>query len=151
MRKFLILAASAAILAAPAVALAQRAPPPADATARGARHLDPAEREARRHAAFDRLDADHNGTLTFAEFSASHRRVRASDAAPPGERPFRSRGIGARRGSALDADGDGTVTREEYMAAMQARFERLDADHDGRLSLDERHAHGRRAAPPAGN
>ncbi|MGI4733051.1 MAG: hypothetical protein ACRYFW_15090 [Janthinobacterium lividum] len=36
-----------------------------------------------------------------------------------------------------DANGDGVVTRAEYLAAVDARFDRMDANHDGVLSPDE--------------
>lgn len=37
----------------------------------------------------------------------------------------------------LDADSDGVVTREEFSAPMDAAFDRLDANDDGRLSTGE--------------
>ncbi|WP_108258315.1 EF-hand domain-containing protein [Mangrovicoccus ximenensis] len=39
--------------------------------------------------------------------------------------------------SELDADGDGTVTAEEFKAHRQARFDAADADGDGQLSAEE--------------
>ena len=145
MNKLLISTVSAAALACAAGAAAQSAPggaPAANAAAAGraSHRLDPAEREARKRAAFDRIDANRDGTVTYAEYAAPrHRAPRDPNA------PRRARGTGSRRGSALDADGDGVVTREEYMAAMQRRFERMDTDHDGRLSLAERRPGARRA------
>lgn len=44
---------------------------------------------------------------------------------------------------ALDADGDGAITRVEAQAGRAALFARLDADHDGALSQSERHGGGR--------
>ncbi|NIJ18746.1 hypothetical protein FHS95_000415 [Sphingomonas naasensis] len=43
-----------------------------------------------------------------------------------------------------DANGDGQITRAEWVAAANTRFERLDADKDGKLTAAEmpRH-HGR--------
>ena len=146
MRAFLILTVSAAALA---VGGAAASAPPAAEPAHRAR-LDPAERDARKHEAFERLDADHNGSISYSEFAAPHHRAPRDPGAP---RRARGTGAAARRGSALDADGDGVVTREEYMAAMARRFDRMDTDHDGRLSLDERRPGRRRAplAPAAGN
>jgi hypothetical protein len=46
-----------------------------------------------------------------------------------------------------DGNGDGVVTRAEAMAHAEARFARIDANNDGKLSRDERRAfrpmHGR--------
>ena len=36
-----------------------------------------------------------------------------------------------------DKDRNGTVTREEYLAARRKAFAKLDTDHDGKLSFDE--------------
>ncbi|MGI4730844.1 MAG: EF-hand domain-containing protein [Janthinobacterium lividum] len=36
-----------------------------------------------------------------------------------------------------DKDRNGTVTREEYLAARRKAFAKLDVDHDGKLSFDE--------------
>lgn len=41
----------------------------------------------------------------------------------------------------LDADDDGVVTREEFIAPLSNAFDRLDADDDGRLSSEELRAH----------
>ena len=46
-------------------------------------------------------------------------------------------------GPSRDADNDGFVSREEFMAPLADAFGRLDKDGDGRLSADEREdAHG---------
>jgi len=57
-----------------------------------------------------------------------------------------------------DANGDGVLSREEAMAQADARFDRLDANKDGKLTPDEMHPRrpmgGAEAAapppPPAG-
>lgn len=41
-------------------------------------------------------------------------------------------------GPSRDADGDGFVSREEFMVPLAEVFARLDTDNDGRLSPDER-------------
>jgi len=51
-----------------------------------------------------------------------------------------------------DANGDGVVTRQEALAEAGARFDRMDANRDGRLDPAEMRAgpgRGRMAAPPA--
>jgi hypothetical protein len=39
--------------------------------------------------------------------------------------------------SLMDADGDGTVSLQEYQAAQERIFRAMDADHDGTVTLDE--------------
>ena len=41
----------------------------------------------------------------------------------------------------MDKDGDGFITREEFTAPMTGAWERLDADSDGRVSVDELREH----------
>ncbi|WP_425229517.1 hypothetical protein [Sphingomonas sp.] len=36
-----------------------------------------------------------------------------------------------------DTDGDGAISRAEYLAAAGVRFDRMDANHDGKLTPDE--------------
>jgi hypothetical protein len=38
---------------------------------------------------------------------------------------------------ALDKNGDGVVTEEEFFAPHEQRFDAMDANHDGRLTLKE--------------
>ena len=47
----------------------------------------------------------------------------------------------------LDADGNGTISRQEWLNAAGARFDRLDANKDGVLTPDEM-ARGKRRGPP---
>jgi len=37
----------------------------------------------------------------------------------------------------MDANGDGKISHEEFMAFMEAEFKRLDLDNDGSLNLKE--------------
>lgn len=39
--------------------------------------------------------------------------------------------------ASLDADGDGVVTRDEFVSPLNSAFDRLDKDGDGRLSREE--------------
>ncbi len=51
----------------------------------------------------------------------------------------------------LDADRDGRLTLDEFEAAMRQRFARVDADRDGVISTAEAEVHARENAPePAG-
>ena len=65
----------------------------------------------------------------------------SSGGPPPG------RGMGMMR--MADANGDGVVTRDEYMAATDARFARMDRNGDGVLDDSERPGrYGGDGAPP---
>jgi hypothetical protein len=60
-----------------------------------------------------------------------------------------SLGAGWGRFAAVDPDGDGKVTRAEWLAAANARFAALDANRDGSLAVGElpppgRHGRGGR-------
>jgi Ca2+-binding EF-hand superfamily protein len=82
------------------------------------------EHAAAAQAKFQRMDANHDGKLTADE--RSQRRAGAEDAGP-------HRGGKAK----MDADNDGAVTRAEHAAGAKAMFDRMDANHDGRLAADE--------------
>ncbi len=70
---------------------------------------------------FDRLDADHNGTLTREELSAGRKHR-----GPRGGKGFRR----------ADQNNDGQVTREEWKGSAEI-FDRIDANKDGILERDE--------------
>lgn len=55
------------------------------------------------------------------------------------------RGMGMMR--MADANGDGVVTRDEWIAASDARFARMDANGDGVLDANERPRRGPEGAP----
>lgn len=50
-------------------------------------------------------------------------------------------------GKKLDANGDGTITREEFLAFHGSMFDEMDKNHDGKLSADEMH-HDMPPPPP---
>lgn len=112
---------------------------------------------------FDRIDADKDGAITQDEvakfFSAAAQNRPAAGAAKakpadekpkdqtktdgdPGEKPREKPkpsadvpAAAARRFRALDKDGDGKLSREEFPRPLL--FDRLDTDKDGRLSPSE--------------
>lgn len=43
-----------------------------------------------------------------------------------------------RRATLMDSDGDGVVTRQEYLANAGRQFSLMDADGDGRITAAER-------------
>lgn len=77
---------------------------------------------------FDEIDTDKNGQLSKAE-------VRAYFASHKDERAEHKDEMMAR----MDADGDGFVSREEAakFPRLAAAFDKLDTNHDGKLSPDE--------------
>jgi hypothetical protein len=123
--------------------------------------LDQADRAARRDAVFDRIDADHNGQISRAEFETPRGPRGGEGAGAPGMRgpggPESHRGHrmwghrmgGGHRGGMMgpgmapgmaDANHDGTLTQAEFVGAAMQRFDRIDADHDGKVTRDERQA-----------
>ncbi|MEQ1490106.1 MAG: hypothetical protein ABL932_06100 [Terricaulis sp.] len=140
MRKVLLVAAGAAALAVSACGFAQaQNGPPASNSAR--HHIfqsdsnndgvvTRAEFDSGRAAQFARLDADNNGQLAREEMRAErgeHRGRRGGHRGGPG---------GGFEGP--DANNDGNITRDEFLARPIQMFDRLDANHDGVISAAER-------------
>jgi Ca2+-binding EF-hand superfamily protein len=76
--------------------------------------------------AFARLDANHDGALSAAEFAAL-----VPPAAAPDVTPLMQR---------FDPNRDQAITLIEYRAATLANFDALDADHDGVVTQAEMRA-----------
>lgn len=70
---------------------------------------------------FDRLDANHDGVIQASERP---------------QRPERTQGE-ARQRFNPDTNGDHQVSHAEWTEMGASMFERLDADHDGRITRDE--------------
>ena len=121
MKKVLIAAAVTAF-GIYSAAQAQPMPPP---DPWGEATVTRAEAETKAGERFDSVDADHDGALSQAEM----------DALMPGRGGRGGPGMGMRR---ADTDGDGKITRAEFVAAQLSRFDRDDTDHDGKLTQDER-------------
>jgi Ca2+-binding EF-hand superfamily protein len=108
--------------------------------------LSQADREARRQQAFDRVDADHSGGISFEEFAALRDRRTELRGERRGADGPRVAGRGPRGPAArglvrgADADRDGSITQAELASAALARFDRVDANKDGTISADERPA-----------
>ena len=89
---------------------------------------------------FARMDTDGDGQITAAEMQASRAMMqqrmeaRGQDVPPPPPGgPKRTPGMG--RGA--DPDGNGIITRAEFEARAGTRFDRMDANHDGKLDRTE--------------
>jgi Ca2+-binding EF-hand superfamily protein len=82
--------------------------------------------EAKKAAAtvFDRLDTDKDGTLDIKELRGRLSRNEFKTA---------------------DPDRDKTLTKDEYLAAVERRFKAADPDHDGTISAAEFHTPAGRA------
>jgi Ca2+-binding EF-hand superfamily protein len=110
-------------------------------------------------AMFDRLDTNHDGVISRQEFTAAHARMHerrvmimhGGDAAHPMPgmegMSMRMQGMGRNGGGAgmagrlfgmADANRDGRVSLPEAEAAALAHFDRIDLNHDGRITPDER-------------
>jgi hypothetical protein len=107
-----------------------------------------------RSALFDRLDTNHDGTISRQEFMASQPQVREQrviimhpDGAKTGQSPMPGTqemrmhamgGFGGHLFEMADANHDGRVSLEEAQAAALAHFDRADLNHDGKLTPEER-------------
>ena len=121
---------------------------PDEMRARGEHRRD----EMRQHM-FDRLDANHDGNVSREEFARAHAMREGSGGpeggpamhmGPPPGGPEASGGPGAPGGHRMHGAGmfgdQGFVTLEQMRARALERFDRADANHDGVLTADERHA-----------
>jgi Ca2+-binding EF-hand superfamily protein len=87
-----------------------------------------AEDAAVAQALFDRLDVNHDGTVSTAEMQAAHSR-------PPPAQTRAAAGLGM--AAVLDANHDGLVSAAEHASIARARFARMDANGDGFVSSQE--------------
>lgn len=141
--------------------------------------LDQADRAARhaekRAQMFDRLDVNKDGSISKAEWDqadAARQAKRAEWKAKRGERAgapgngaerhaMRGHHGGKRGGHGgpggwmkADANGDKAISQAEFVAGALARFDRMDANKDGKVTAEERQAmrqamRDKRGAPPA--
>lgn len=109
-----------------------------------------ADFQARRRAQLMRADADRDGRVSLAEWTAWRSAHpgrgggdRGGQAGEQAGAPAGAEGMGRGRDPArmfqrLDLNHDGYLTAEEIDAFSARRFSRADGDRDGRLSPDER-------------
>ena len=86
---------------------------------------------------FAKLDAAGRGSIAKADFAEAMEQAAKARRAERVERMF----------GRLDANSDGVVTREEYLAQGEKRFSRLDRDGNGTLTPADRS--GRASGSPA--
>jgi Ca2+-binding EF-hand superfamily protein len=118
--------------------------------------LDAADREVRLGRMFDRIDADHDGKITQAEFLAAHRdgaEHHGETPGPAGMMRARALGMGAEILREADPQRTGTVSHDAFISTALALFDRTDANHDGKVTPEERRAAmaGRMGRPGGGH
>jgi hypothetical protein len=124
---------------------AQSAPDPQTDSSRVMTRDDAMAQADRR---FDRMDANKDGRIDPSELMARRQPAGAPGAMPPPPPadgaapppPPPPAGNGNRLMTRLDANGDGSVDRNEFRAQAARRFDRVDANKDGTLDADERQA-----------
>lgn len=100
------------------------------ADANGDGKIDQAELTAVREARFARLDADADGTISADELDRQVARMQ--------RRAMMAEGMADGAFDRLDANGDGVVTRAEFVEGRTAPIlELADRDGDGAISRDE--------------
>ena len=113
--------------------------------------LNAADRTAMMTKRFAIIDTNGDGSISQSEFMATHqagaerradRRERRMERIGVRTREGRQRG---RLGAAAmlvraDTNGDKSVTQAEYRAAIDARFNKADANQDDSISIEERQA-----------
>lgn len=93
-----------------------------------------------------KADANNDGSITKAEFLADvDARFAKLDANKDGkiakeERPGGGEGRGGRMMGRADTNGDGAISLDEQRAQAIRRFERIDANNDGKIDQAERDA-----------
>ena len=94
--------------------------------------IDKAEFMAAAADRFAKLDTGNRGSVSQSDFAEAVERAAQQRRAERKTKMFQR----------LDANSDGVLTREEFLAAAEKRFSRLDRDGDGTLSPTDRRARG---------
>lgn len=116
--------------------------------ARQARHAKHSERRAMRQAKrFEQIDTDNSGGISQTEMAAAKQARGADRGERRGKRgEMHHSGHHGKRHMAMrmlrnaDIDGDKSVTRAEFDAAVEVHFARVDTDGSGSITAEERKA-----------
>jgi len=92
-----------------------------------------------RNAMFDMIDANHDGTISRDEFARAPMH-HGDMAGGEGERGHGMGGGMAKMWAMADINHDGRVTLQEATTMALQHFDRLDTNHDGQLTPEERAA-----------
>lgn len=113
----------------------------------GDARIDAADRSAAMAKRFDAMDANHDGMLSKQEFLDAHQKMMGAPGGPNDHGMGEHRmggGMRAMHGMKMlrqmDVNGDKAVTRDEFTAGALNRFDAADANHDGKLTPEERRA-----------
>lgn len=102
------------------------------------------ERAAHRATMFDQMDADGDGYLSEQEVEAFRAAKRAEHQQKRAEmmekRQEHRREMMEQRKAAMDSDGDGAISRDEFVVAESPRLAKIDTNGDGVISAEERAA-----------
>lgn len=118
--------------AATGLALASVSPAGAQSLQLGQRPIRRAEVVAGVKTQFARMDANHDGTISPAEFEAYHAQ---QDQMPDGNAGLFH--VGSHWFERADTNGDGRVTLQEAQVRPLRMFDMADANGDGVASVDE--------------
>jgi Ca2+-binding EF-hand superfamily protein len=89
---------------------------------------------------FARMDSTGTGQVTFSQFQAAApggRGHRHGAAAASGKHAQFARDMAQREFDKIDANHDGGVSKDEYLAAAGTRFDALDTAHAGKLTAQQ--------------
>lgn len=102
--------------------------------------INAADREARRAQMFDRIDTDRNGSISREEFAAMHAKRGGGERADGAKRDGMRGGKHGegRHAMMMKRMGDTPMTRQAFVDHMMTMFDRADANRDGTVTAAER-------------
>jgi len=98
---------------------------------------------------FEKLDSNHDGVVTLNEYVAAavakfkeldvagNGRITADEIANSPQAHERAEHVASRIAKRIDTNGDGTVSKDEFLAAARQRFAKLYKNGDGFITADE--------------